>query len=580
MKYWKLLLSVLLLTLMLVSSLPAAAEPLQEPIEHAKSLLTEVFGYTQQEADNLFTFKAEESETEWSIAFYPKAHPQWVYHGSFNKQNGQYLNGSTPFATKYTRYPGEAAVRTVLNQAKEGKWFLEWNKASKTAFQNALTEQRIYMSYDLAKAFALETVTAGQAIHGFFESCYDQAAAWTTATGQWCDEVLAENQAVFETSMQLPKRGMVTYSIVSPFSQNTVEVIEFQQEAPKELAQAFTQPKWSGWSCVSGSMGSYHQGSEPKGQGLAVLGRGEERQLVSLYLESENQTWQAIPLGEKALLTGRELFVTPRNVQGIMKFAIVYPISSTEWEEFVVSSDADGLCRLWTYQHCNAALGTAIVIDGEGRTANGNRSWYHVKTYAPDQPETEELIERGFSEYMAFTDADAFPKTAEECRKVSGATLPQGYANTAGCHLRAKTSSRSADMGNVCSGAIVKVLEVVPGDPNPWAHVQIGALEGYMCGVYVNYEGTGCNMDPFMYPPLKVAVNNQPIQLKKGTGWFAGTEKELPAGTKMHVLMDCENWLYVVVPRGEIGWLMDVEGTYGYVKTADVVQAATVMGLE
>ncbi|MEG0269373.1 MAG: hypothetical protein RR821_03900, partial [Clostridia bacterium] len=351
MKYWKLFLSVLLLTLMLVSSLLAAAEPLQEPIEHAKSLLTEVFGYTQQEADNLFTFKAEESETEWSIAFSPKAHPQWVYHGSFDKQSGQYLNGSTPFATKYNRYPGEAAVRTVLNQAKEGKWFLEWNKASKTAFQNALTEQRIDMSYDLAKAFALETVTAGQAIHGFFESCYDQATAWTTATGQWCDEVLAENQAVFETSMQLPKRGMVTYSIVSPFSQNTVEVIEFQQEAPKELAQAFTQPKWSGWSCVSGSMGSYHQGSEPKGEGLAVLGRGEERQLVSLYLESENQEWQAISLGEKALLTGRELFVTLCNVQGIMKFAIVYPISSTEWEEFVVSSDANGLCRLWTYQH-------------------------------------------------------------------------------------------------------------------------------------------------------------------------------------------------------------------------------------
>ncbi|MEG0511900.1 MAG: hypothetical protein RR653_04165 [Clostridia bacterium] len=402
MKYWKLLLSVLLLTLMLVSSLLAAAEPLQEPIEHAKSLLTEVFGYTQQEADNLFAFKVEESETEWSVAFTPKAHPQWVYHGSFDKQSGQYLNGSTPFATKYNRYPGEAAVRTVLNQAKEGKWFLEWNKASKTAFQNALTEQRIVMSYDLAKAFALETVTAGQAIHGFFESCYGQATAWTTATGQWCEEVLAENQAVFQTSMQLPKRGMVSYSILNPFSQNTVEVIEFQQEVPKELAQAFTQPKWSGWSCVSGSMGSYHQGSEPRGEGLAVLGRGEERQLVSLYLESENQEWQAIPLGEKALLTGRELFVTLCNVQGIMKFAIVYPISSTEWEEFVVSPDANGLCRLWAYQHCNAALGTAIVIDGEGRTANGNRSWYHVKTYAPDQPETEELIERGFSEYGVY----------------------------------------------------------------------------------------------------------------------------------------------------------------------------------
>ena len=43
----------------------------------------------------------------------------------------------------------------------------------------------------------------------------------------------------------------------------------------------------------------------------------------------------------------------------------------------------------------------------------------------------------------------------------------------------------------------------------------------------------------------------------------------------MHVLCEYDGWLYVCVPRNEPGWLMDVDGQYGFVKAADVRTAAS-----
>jgi hypothetical protein len=48
----------------------------------------------------------------------------------------------------------------------------------------------------------------------------------------------------------------------------------------------------------------------------------------------------------------------------------------------------------------------------------------------------------------------------------------------------------------------------------------------------------------------------------------------------MHVLSDQGEWLYVAVPRGALGWLMDVEGRFGYVKKEDVDMAATEIQLD
>ena len=68
--------------------------------------------------------------------------------------------------------------------------------------------------------------------------------------------------------------------------------------------------------------------------------------------------------------------------------------------------------------------------------------------------------------------------------------------------------------------------------------------------------------------------------LKNGTGLFAGTVASFPAGTKMHVVMEDGDWLYVDVPRGEMEYLMDPEGTFGYVKKEDVLMASMICMLD
>jgi hypothetical protein len=40
------------------------------------------------------------------------------------------------------------------------------------------------------------------------------------------------------------------------------------------------------------------------------------------------------------------------------------------------------------------------------------------------------------------------------------------------------------------------------------------------------------------------------------------------------------DWLHVVIPQGEPGWMMDVNGTDGYVKASDVMEAATSVQLD
>ena len=79
---------------------------------------------------------------------------------------------------------------------------------------------------------------------------------------------------------------------------------------------------------------------------------------------------------------------------------------------------------------------------------------------------------------------------------------------------------------------------------------------------------------------LPAAEARKEIPLKKGTGLFDGTVQTLPAGTKMHVIIENDDWLYVDVPQGEIGFLMDADGAFGYVRKAEVTFLPIIPGLD
>ncbi len=291
--------------------------------------------------------------------------------------------------------------------------------------------------------------------------------------------------------------------------------------------------------------------------------------------ENADEPWQASPVGEKALLPGRDVRIVYDAARRL--FDIAYPLSAKESEHFLVSVARSGsglLCELNEYRRVNADTGAGVAVSGGRWNADG---WYQATTYAPGQAATTETIERIIPTYMEYIDASAFPKSVAECRQAEGYAPPEGWGVTCGVHLRAKTSSRSADLGEYYAGTLVQVLETLPGDPDAWARVRVGSQEGYMSSAYVDYPGYECHMSPLKdYAPLSVAKTRKKLALKKGTGWLDGTVCELPQGAKLHVLARRGDWLHVMVPRdGEPGWLMDTQGTDGYLKAADVTLAAT-----
>ena len=71
--------TIFLLVLLLLAASTALAE--YDPIQGAKNDLTEVFGYTVEEAEN-FEFEDNGIDT---VRFWPKDHPDWEWFGAYVK---------------------------------------------------------------------------------------------------------------------------------------------------------------------------------------------------------------------------------------------------------------------------------------------------------------------------------------------------------------------------------------------------------------------------------------------------------------------------------------------------------------
>lgn len=589
----KRLIPAFLCTLLMLAA-PALAQQNADnkPITSAKSLLTEVFGYTQEEAD-AFKFTATETDTEFKVDFSPREHPEWIYTGTFSKADGKFTGSSTPFHTNYSKFPGENGIRDTLRSAEKNRWFAQWNDASKAAFSDMMQKSGITPVYALQAGLKDLNYTAAQAVDDYFVSCYGEKYNWPPAVYQWRDAVLSANSltlvpAAFDISS---RRGIHSRSVEDRGTAWTFTATEFLGEVPTELAQAFSHPRLEGWTSLCGALLTVDKSekkTQPVERGLAAFAMGEERLLVALYRKSPTDAWSIAPVGGNALLKSRDFFITYDGQKHL--FIIEYPISGFESESFgcelLFMGGADytqPMCKFNGYRRTNRETGSGVIIDSEGGQMQAGAAWYHIISYQPGSTAKEEIVPAIFPGYLDFIDAAQFPKSAEECKKAAAQsfTLPEGYGITSGVHLRAQASSHSADLGMYEPGTLVKVLETLPGSEYPWYHVRAGLAEGYMSGSYVTYGSSASLADALaVSKPLHVAKAIKACALKKGTGWLDGSVMDLDAGTKMHVIAVVGDWLHVVIPQGEPGWMMDINGTDGYVKASDVLQAATSMQLD
>jgi len=585
--------------LLILLLLPAAAFAYEAsvPVDSAMMDLTEVYGYLPEELKD-FTFTVTETDTQWQVDFYPNAHPNWVYTTVVSKKTGRFISGSgsTPFHVEgYSAYPGEGGIRHTLYTAQEKNWFADLSAVNRAAFLGWLRKWNMPVNDALQQGLTDGNITTAQVINEYFQSCYGDPESWPQALLEWRDEVLAsygftvadappiainvvpQPEARYEPGIR--RRDAETRNI-----RRQITVTEFAGEVPDELQQVLSHPMLAGWTCICGAYIDANPSDTPDEYetGLLALQQDGERMLVCLRRPTRAETWTVTPVGQNnALLSNGDVYITYAAKEGL--YEITYPLSDTEAQRFRVRviryADTGVLCALEDYRSGNTVTGESIIIAAaESRdVAAHDGKWYHVTATDTNGRTTEEQISALVPPYLDFIDADAFPKTAEACRADAGYTLPQNYGVACGVHLRAKKTSHSKDLGLYHFGTLLEVLGKEPGNPFPWYHVRIGSVEGYMASLYVDYPGSDCSMKPLQkYPPLAVAKAVKEIQLKKGTGLFDGTVTTLPAGTQMHVLAEIGGWLHVMVPQeGDPGWLMDINGTDGYVKAKDVVTAAT-----
>ena len=551
---------ICILLLLCLLSACGQAEEISELQRRAQADLTEVLGFTEEEAAR-FVF---ETQADGSVRYWDPAQPDLVYTEYYSDDAWHAVLATTPYDTQFSARTPENTVAESLRAARREGWFLRWDESARKALLDACGGV-VWAPTELCFA-----QTAGQALQALFVGFYGPEMGWTKGVTARRDAAMAEYGLVPE---ELPFRvpGIRRTENTEPIG--AVRTITlFDGEIPEELTGVLADPHLAGWTLETGALLTRDWGSMhvPTGGGLAILERDGTRQLIQLGLLDGR--WVAFPLGADALYQGVPCRVTYDGLHRY--FAIQYQLSDTRTAVFYVSpslNDAkdfvSAFCTLEAYERMDTATGEAVWIAADSFT---------MPTWKWENVNGETIWAQQVLPYLGLYPITDFPTTPEDAARALPA-LPEGYTLVSSVNLRQRTSSHSTKLGELCSGTMVPVLDTLPGDRWPWIHTRVGQYEGYVTALYT-LEGDGVNYQNLSLQP--VAKAKKEISLKKGTGLLSGTAATLPAGTKMHVVMADDSWLYVDVPRGEAGPLMDPEGMFGYVRRSDVWLASMLCQLD
>lgn len=564
---------IALILLLALICLTGAAQGEEMIRENVKSLLTEIYGYSAEESE-AFQIEVGQENGVWDVSFAHKAHPEWLYTAQYHPDGGL-LDSQSPFQSKvrFAYYPGEGTVRHGISQMLS--WFADWENTGRGAMLEWMRQCSVHGTRVLQEGLGMGTLPPGNALHEFLLGCYGEKPNWSEPLREWEAELLEQHGLTIEEQPEI--KGSVSYQVQLSDRHAPMTVTRFVGEVPKDMLNVCSHPALEGWTPLCGMYGECDdaEGLEllmRMESGLIAFEKDGERLLVMLSRSGEGE-WELYSVGKKAILPEREFFITGNPAE--QTYEIVYPVSETLDEVYTVR--VDDFCRLLHYRRIDKITGEGIEIRVD------SYGCYNVTEYRTGGETHQETIEEPQMNLLHLIDLQAFPTTLEACRQAEAIVLPKGYGVAAGVHLRARTSSRSKDLGDYNAGTLVEILDSADGDPYDWYKVRIGSAVGYMSSAYVDYEGSVCMMQPLVSRPLPVGEAKQSVKLCQnkglfGTGLFAQTVREIPEGTRMHVLAECGEWLHVMIPSGEITWIMDVNGTDGYVKK-DHIREINLMAL-
>ena len=524
-------------------------------VPYAGAYLTQVIGFTEEEASRFIP----EVQKDGSVICRDPDHPEWVYSVYIDRETSQ-VTGVSPFDTGYLQSPGEKAFRALLRSVREKGLFSGWDEK---AHQDLL--QMMYDAEIMGSTSLVFAEDAAGAVYGLFESCYGPEFGWTKPLHQLFQAVMDEYHLSREP-VPFHRKGIRRGTVWQYSRRNDLTL--FDGEIPEELAAAFSDPHLAGWECTSGALLTdallltsgiplYDDYPYAAVTGLAAFEKGSCRQLVMLARTGEE--WHLIPLGENALYRTGDYRITYDGIHESL--AIEYRLGENEQAAFyldpVMWLDRSAECIISAYEHLDYTTGKAVWI----RVFSGMEP-----TWKQELGARESAAKAWFPYHLGLVPVEQFPVTEEEADQGHYPGVPDQYALVFGPQFRTAATSHSRSYGELNHGAIIPVLDILPGDPDEWIHTRLGTLEGY---VVKGYTSIGGRMSDMSSLPTFAEAKKE-ITLKRGTGWLDGSVGTFPAGTRMHVVFENGDWLYVDIPSGEMDWVMDPEGTFGYVLKNDV----------
>lgn len=374
-------------------------------------------------------------------------------------------------------------------------------------------------------------------------------------------------------------------------------ITTFEGEMPSDIGKALAEGGFEDYSCYSGAMVEELADTQRKNSGeqaekleiwaLVALEKGDERILVGMtYAERK---WGHTNLGEKALLPGRDFTIGATDSGFIaayylpLRFTIAYTMEDGGIETYGLYAITDkiGEAPLWNVWHHEWYVTdyTRLSADGEAYSVLNAEGAFQVVDAERDMHDDG----NHYSAYLPFLvkhmDSIAdFPTSDEEAKRVAEESWAKVESlnfglTSGGVNFRKEATVASDSLGKMRNGVPMLVLGEREGVDAPWYHVRLGLLEGYISGIYLSLPQTLEFERSMSHHLVTVAKAAGPITLRDEPREGATGGTELPEGTLMHVLMDAPcDWLYVMVPSGDIGWEVDMNGTGGYVRVTDVVQ--------
>lgn len=519
--------------------------------------LTEIYSYTAKDAKAFII-----EETESGLRAWHPDHPEWAYDFSYNNWRGIYDMQSPFTVPTELRYiaGGESYLRNILTAAQENEWLTRWNAEDREQFyQYATRFNELVPNLVWQYGRAQDNLTAAQAVETLFEYCFGTPDQWSSATTQWMDSI-CQSLPSYEP-YALPD-GI--YSLEVIYGSKSCTITAFENEPPEGYDwEPFFE---KGWQLRQGILSQYENSTI----GIAFLEKDDE--LLTVILD-DSGTGQIIPFSNTMLEAGK-----------------AYALHFDAVKKNIIIEETEEGKQIIQYQvKCYAAGSGCIMLNFSSYqiTDLQTNSVFFLRYEYPDWKvsgtglEVTKLSNFSCSTIWAAANLSTLPKNIDEIQEFHYCLFDQNFAVTTGSvHLRKKTSSHSKSLAQLPTGAILPILSVEEGTAAPWIHTKLGLLEGYVSSNYtrftiegVSYMNTLTLENTLTILPLPVAVTTKDTKLFNGTGLFRGIIQELEAGTRMHIIFESSNWLYVDIPQGDLDWDMDPYGTFGYINKNDVKTA-------